>query len=256
MHCCKWCQSFDLVDTMDNVACRDCGADQGIPQFVIGYDNYDHVAEYEPFKAKPKYHMRMSMQQIQQQLNLPDSLMTSCEKLLQDYSTILGRNIQTSEVQDYILAAIYYTSRDTQYPISMKRLLSSLLTNPQGLFRVCSTLKGVMENTAGWKHLFHTNVDKTREITSCNNLIKCLGLKKDIEKIVRSKINKIYDRIQGNILISSVQPTTLAAAITFIAAKNAKIESVNMTKVSKYANITLASIISVSKVIMGLLVAK
>lgn len=250
---CKYCGSYDLTDTSDNVACRDCGCDQGIPQFVVGYDMVNHMEIMSvPKKAYCKA-LEQSVNIMQSFLKVPDTLATSAQKLLDDYMICANITVKCKDMDGFVAAAMYYVSRDTQIPLTLKKILDDCMIAQDVLSKSCTEINSVLTTHPNWTHLFHAVCENKREIAATSKIIQGLKLSSEDDRLLRSKLHKIHDRISGHQHVMSHHPTTLAATMVYSAAKLAKIASVTMTKVSKYSNITMASIISVEKVILNIL---
>jgi transcription initiation factor TFIIIB Brf1 subunit/transcription initiation factor TFIIB len=253
MESCKYCGSIDLVDMSDMVACRDCGCDQDIKQFVVSYDMVHHVAEFKPESHKCNKLVRESLDHIQSFLKTPDSINESAEKILNDYMILTGLNIRSADREGLAVAAIYYASRDSQIPLTMKKIIDEYVISQEVLSTSCNSLKEILSKHKNWSKLFLSVHEKNREIGATSKIIQGLQLQQDQERELRSKLHKVHERITGQLQVMSHHPTTLAAAMVYIAAKASKIKGVTMTKVSKYSNITMASIISVEKVLLKII---
>ena len=250
MDSCKYCGSVDLTDTINDVACCECGAEQGMLQFVNPYDIHSYVApmEKQSYISK-KRDMSDAASIAQNRLNIPDAVLASSTKMLDTFVEITGP-IYKGQKDGYLYAALYYASRDTQTPLSRKKVIEEGGISCDDFTAACGELTKFLANTM-WSRLF-TSAKTAGEVPETNKILSRLGLSKDKEMLVRSKLVKIHERVSGHHSITSFHPATLAATLVFIAVKASKLDT-SMKMVSKCAQVTVASIINVQRPIMALL---
>lgn len=258
MTMCFSCGHEELVEMTEDLVCARCGCCQQVgPILVSSHNTHEHVYVWEDQPNNNLHNnnpLINAFNMVQKQFDLCDSIIESAQKLLYDFVTTSG-SVKGKDKAKYALAAVFYASRMTQFPILRKRfdlLASACDTTSESINDACASIKNILGKNSRWKEAF--SMKQTREyMNTVLPILKSMGLSQKEIRILLSKTSKAYDRVCNHTDFKSMHPVTSALGLLLVAVKSTKVQNINLTRILSHCTTTGTSILHAERVIVSIL---